>query len=72
MSISTALYPQFKFLSNFTKIPRCDYVRFIESVGKLAKFGISSQDVMEARPQSVVLAAVREGNLTSPPGCADP
>ena len=72
MSLYTAWYPHFKFLSNFIKIPKCDYVRFTKSVGKLAKFVISSQDVMEARPRSVVMAAVREGNLTSPPGCADP
>ena len=72
MSLSIAWYPHFKFLSNFIKIPKCDYMRFIKLVGKLAKFVISSQDVTEARPQSVVLAAVREGNLTSPPGCADP
>ena len=71
MSLSTVWHPHFKFLSNFIKIPKHDYVRFIESVGKLARFAISSQDVMEARPQSVVLAAVGEGNLRSPPGCAD-
>ena len=29
------------------------------------------QDAKEVRPQSVVLAAVREGNLTSPPGNPD-
>ena len=42
-------------------------MRFIEKVGKLAKLVIHSQDVGEARPQSAVLAAVREGNLASTP-----
>ena len=47
-------------------------MRFIKKVvGKLAKFVISSQDVMEARPQSVILAAVIEGNLTSQSDCAN-
>ena len=46
-------------------------VRFIESAGKLTKFAISSQDVTEATPWSAVLAAVREGNQSSPPGCVD-
>ena len=47
MSLSTAWYPHFKFLSNFIKIPKCDYVRFIKSVGKLAKFAIPLQDAHE-------------------------
>ena len=42
-------------------------MRFIKKVGKLAKFVIYSQDVREARPQSALLAATREGNLVSPP-----
>ena len=41
-------------------------MRFIEKVGKLAKLVIHSQDVREARPQSALLAAVREGNQVSP------
>ena len=36
-------------------------MRFIEKVGKLARLVIHSQDVREARPQSAVLAAAREG-----------
>ena len=71
MSLSTVWYPHFKFLSNFIKFTKREKVRFVKRVGKLAKFAIFSQDVTEARPQSVVLAAVREGNLTSPPGHAD-
>ena len=47
MSLSTAWHPSFKFLSNFIKITKCDYVRFIKSVGKLAKFAISLQDAHE-------------------------
>ena len=42
-------------------------MRFIEKVGKLAKLVIHSQDVREARPQSAVLAAAREGNPVSSP-----
>ena len=49
MSLSTGWYHCFKFLSNFMKISKCDYVRFIELAGKLAKFVISSQDVVKAR-----------------------
>ena len=42
-------------------------MRFIKKAGKLAKLVIHSQDVGEARPQSVFLAAAGEGNLASPP-----
>ena len=41
-------------------------MRFIEKVGKLAKFVIYSQDVREARPWSALLAATREGNPANP------
>ena len=68
MSLSTIWYHRFKFLSNLIKFTKREKVRFIKLAGKL---GISSQDVMETRPQSVVLTAVREGNLISSPGCAD-
>ena len=46
-------------------------MRFVKKVAKLAKFVILSQDVTEPRPWSVILAAVREGNLTSPPDHAN-
>ena len=42
-------------------------MRFIKKLGKLAKLVIHSQDVGEAGPQSAFLAAVREGNLATPP-----
>ena len=71
MSLSTVWYPHFKFLSNIIKFTKREKVRFVKRVGKLAKLAIFSQGVMEARPWPVVLAAVREGNPTSPPGHAD-
>ena len=54
MSLSTVWYPHFKFLSNFIKIPKHDYVRFIEAVGKLAKFAILLQDAHEGGSSALV------------------
>ena len=44
MSLSTGWYHRFQFLSNFRKFAKREIVRFIEKVGKLAKFVISLQD----------------------------
>ena len=49
MSLSTIWYHCFKFLSNFIKFTKREKVRFVKRVGKLAKFAISSQDVMLTR-----------------------
>ena len=72
MSLPTIWYHHFQFLINFRKFAKREKVRFVKKVGKLAKLVISSQDVGEARPQSALLAAIREGNPASPPSHANP
>ena len=54
MSLSTVWYHHFKFLNNFIKIPKCDYLRFIESVEKLVKFAILLQDAQEGGSAALV------------------
>ena len=44
MSLPTIWYYQFQFLINFRKFAKSQKVRFIEKVGKLAKFVILLQD----------------------------
>ena len=54
MSLSTVWYPRFKILSNYIKIPKHDYVRFIKLAGKLAKFAILLQDGHEGGSAALV------------------
>ena len=54
MSLSTVWYHHLKFLNNFIKIPKCDYLRFIELAGKLAKFAILLQDAHEGGSAALV------------------
>ena len=47
MSLPTIWYHWFQFLINFRKFAKSEKVRFIEKVGKLAKFVIQLQDAYE-------------------------
>ena len=47
MSLPTIWYHQFQFLMNFRKFVKSEKARFIEKVGKLAKFVILLQDANE-------------------------
>ena len=54
MSLPTIWYHWFQFLINFTKFLKSEKVRFIEKVGKLAKFVILLQDAHEGGSAALV------------------